>query len=133
MNEAVEVVTAYMLSKRFDTAEDRAEYVAWALSKEDNWPFRYERVVETEDGTIVSVVCSEPSLTIDQLECQQNTHGAYQSTLVSRTLAYHLRRINLRGEQIRDTPCNALALATTAVRHPFHTCCMIDLTLAVKG
>ena len=109
----------YMLSKHFDTAKDHAKYVAWALSKDNNWPFWYKRVVETEDGTIVSVVCSEPCCTTDQLQCQQNMHGAYQSTLVSQMFAYHLRRINLHGEQICDTPCNALVLAMTAVCHPF--------------
>nr|VWO95425.1 Serine protease sat autotransporter (EC [Cleaved into: Serine protease sat (Secreted autotransporter toxin sat), Serine protease sat translocator] [Ganoderma boninense] len=96
-NEAVDVVTAYLLSKHLDTAEDRAEYVAWALSPEDNWPFRFERVVEVRDGEV------------------QKIHGAYQSTVISRTFAYHLKRINVRGEQIRDHPCNALALVTTAV------------------
>ncbi|KAM5544321.1 hypothetical protein V8D89_001981 [Ganoderma adspersum] len=95
-NEAIIVVTAYMLSKRFDTSGDRAEYVAWALSPKDNWPFRFERVVEDEDGKV-------------------KTHGAYQGTLISRTFAYHLKRINLCGDQIRDHPCNALALTTTAV------------------
>lgn len=39
-------------SKRFDTAEDRAEYVPWALSRKDNWPFWYERILETEGGNI---------------------------------------------------------------------------------
>ena len=53
-NEAIEVVTTYMLSKRFESPDERAEYVNWALSEKDNWPFRYERVVETEDSAIVS-------------------------------------------------------------------------------
>ena len=52
--EAIEVVTAYMLSKHFESPEERVEYVNWALSEKDNWPFRYERVVETEDNMIVS-------------------------------------------------------------------------------
>ena len=53
-NEAIIVVTAYMLSKRFNTSKDRAEYITWALSEKDNWPFRFERVVETDNGTMVS-------------------------------------------------------------------------------
>ncbi|KAI1782778.1 hypothetical protein LXA43DRAFT_1068291 [Ganoderma leucocontextum] len=95
-NEAIDVVTTYMLSRRFEGTEARADYVSWALSEKDNWPFRYSRVVETEDGMI-------------------KNYGAYQSTLVSRVLAYHLKRIHISANQIRDHPCNALALAVTAV------------------
>lgn len=52
--EAVDVVSDYLLSERFKTSEDRAAYVAWALS--DTYPFRYIRVVE-EDGTVVRIRC----------------------------------------------------------------------------
>ncbi|KAI1782866.1 hypothetical protein LXA43DRAFT_1103315 [Ganoderma leucocontextum] len=52
-NHAFEVVTTYMLSKRFETAEEHVEYVKWALSEKDSWPFRYARVEEAEDHTIV--------------------------------------------------------------------------------
>ncbi|KAM5535293.1 hypothetical protein V8D89_010978 [Ganoderma adspersum] len=95
-NEAIEVVMAYMLSKRFESPEERVEYVNWALSEKDNWPFRYERVVETEDNVI-------------------KFYGAYQGTLISRVLAYHVKRIGIPVARIRDYPCNALTLATTAV------------------
>ena len=53
-NEAIEVVTVYMISKRFESPQERVEYVHWVLSEKDNWSFRYERVVETEDNAIVS-------------------------------------------------------------------------------
>ncbi|KAI1790339.1 hypothetical protein LXA43DRAFT_1062147 [Ganoderma leucocontextum] len=95
-NHAFEVVTTYMLSKRFETAEERVEYVKWALSEKDSWPFRYARVEEAEDHTIKG-------------------YGAYQGTLVSRAFAYHLKRINIPADRIRDHPCNALALSTVAV------------------
>ena len=43
-------------------------------------------------------------------------HGVYQHKLILQTLAYHIKRIQLSANQIKDYPCNALALATTAVR-----------------
>lgn len=53
--------------------------------------------------------------------CSKTKIGIYQSKLIARTFAYHLRRIGLRADQIRDYPCNALALATTAV------CAMVSI------
>ncbi|KAI0349154.1 hypothetical protein OH77DRAFT_1432310 [Trametes cingulata] len=86
-----------MQSERFSSADDRAEYIAWALSGVDGYPFRYERVSDPAlDGKITKT-------------------GIYQSKIIARTFAYHLRRIGLRADQVRDCPCNALALATTAV------------------
>ncbi|KAI0348873.1 hypothetical protein OH77DRAFT_1432545 [Trametes cingulata] len=96
-NQAIEVVGAYMQSARFSTMDDRAEYVSWALSEAAGYPFRYERVSSPDsDGKVTKT-------------------GIYQSKIIARTFAYHLRRIGLRSEQLRDWPCNALALVTTAV------------------
>ncbi|KAI0666051.1 hypothetical protein C8Q78DRAFT_1083304 [Trametes maxima] len=95
-NEAIEVVTAYLQSKRFSTNDDRAEFVAWALSSEQDYPFRYACTTSSAGDQMVMI-------------------GIYRSKLIGRTFAYHLRRIGLRADQMRDWPCNALALATTAV------------------
>ena len=45
-----------MTSKHFKCAEDRMDYVDWALSEKDDlkWLFCYEQVMEDEDGTTVS-------------------------------------------------------------------------------
>ncbi|KAI0324377.1 hypothetical protein GY45DRAFT_1375605 [Cubamyces sp. BRFM 1775] len=95
-NEAIEVVGRYLLSRRFATTEARATYVAWALDEDLGFPFRYAQVWDDDEGIL-------------------RKSGAYQSKLVIHTFTYHIRRINMRAEQIRDWPCNALALATTAV------------------
>ncbi|KAI9069060.1 hypothetical protein FKP32DRAFT_1671709 [Trametes sanguinea] len=96
-NKAVEVVCHFMRSRRFKNApEARKEWVEWALSDERRYPFRYGEVTITAGG-------------------QQKRSGIYQGKLIVKTLAYHIKRIQMRADQIRDHPCNALALATTAV------------------
>lgn len=54
--EAIDVVSEYLLSARFATAEDRASYVVWALG--ETYPFRYIRIVHEDDGTVVSISVS---------------------------------------------------------------------------
>ncbi|KAI0360031.1 hypothetical protein OH77DRAFT_1517593 [Trametes cingulata] len=94
--KAVDVVFDFMQSRRFrNSPESRREWVAWALSDEERYPFRYAKVIATDDGWKRS--------------------GFYQGKLVVKTLSYHVKRIQKRADQIRDHPCNALALATTAV------------------
>ncbi|KAI0823781.1 hypothetical protein BC628DRAFT_1339862 [Trametes gibbosa] len=83
-----------------DVVKDRASYITWALG--ETYPFRYIRIVHEDDGTVFD-------------EYSQKNLGAYQGTLVARTFAYHIQRIKMRTDQIRDWPCNALALSTTAV------------------
>ncbi|KAI0669683.1 hypothetical protein C8Q78DRAFT_992754 [Trametes maxima] len=85
--EALDVVNEYMQSRRFTSAEERADFIAWALtdSQELKYPFRYEKI------------------------------DVYQGKLIACTFSYHLRRTGLRADQFRDYPCNALALATTAI------------------
>ncbi|PIL30263.1 hypothetical protein GSI_07441 [Ganoderma sinense ZZ0214-1] len=96
-NEAVEVVSRYMQSRRFPSAEARAEYVAWATRPENGYLFRYERIALGDDGKTLK------------------KHGLYQGTLIAETFVYHLTHIGKTAEQIRDWPCNALALTTAAV------------------
>ncbi|KAI0647707.1 hypothetical protein C8Q79DRAFT_1043120 [Trametes meyenii] len=98
-NEAIEVVNRYMQSEHFSTTEERADFVAWALtnSQEMQYPFRYYRVyTDPKDGTL-------------------DKQSVYEGKLVAYTFGYHLRRTGLRADRFRDFPCNALALATTAV------------------
>ncbi|RDX41935.1 hypothetical protein OH76DRAFT_1422804 [Lentinus brumalis] len=96
--EAIEVVSKYMMSRRFTGREERKEWVHWALDPKA-FPFRYEKVVQTADGEVAL----------------QKKYGIYQHKFILKTLAYHLKRIQIPVEQIKDYPCNALALATTAV------------------
>lgn len=63
-----------------------------------------------------SLIAASVSANSYTLVTSQMNIGAYQGTLIARTFAYHIQRIKMRGDQIRDWPCNALALATTAVR-----------------
>ncbi|KAI0669673.1 hypothetical protein C8Q78DRAFT_1080367 [Trametes maxima] len=97
--EALDVVNEYMQSRRFTSAEERADFIAWALtdSQELKYPFRYVRVfTNPRDGTLEKI-------------------DVYQGKLIACTFSYHLRRTGLRADQFRDYPCNALALATTAI------------------
>ncbi len=59
-NEAIEVVSGYLQSRRFDTAADRAEYVTWALQDTENlsFPFRFAVVEQEKDGSYVSLITS---------------------------------------------------------------------------
>ncbi|OJT08204.1 hypothetical protein TRAPUB_900 [Trametes pubescens] len=77
-------------------AVDVVYHVAWALDEARGYLFRYGEAFDNVDGTTTKI-------------------AIYQSKLIARTLAYHLCRIGLRADQIHDYPCNALALATTAV------------------
>ncbi|KAI0631783.1 hypothetical protein C8Q77DRAFT_1228708 [Trametes polyzona] len=96
---AIEVVNRFMNSCRFrGSPQKRAEWVQWALSAEKWYPFRYGYVEERPN-------------TAGKL---RHTHP-YQGKLVVQTFAHHLRRVQRRAHQVRDHPCNALALVTTAV------------------
>ncbi|KAI0639527.1 hypothetical protein C8Q77DRAFT_71063 [Trametes polyzona] len=95
--EAMTAVAVFMRSRRFKhSPEARAAYVEWALSEDLGFPFRYEKIIETPTG-------------------REKRIGAYRNKLIVRTLGYHLKRIMIRAENIHDHPCNALALAVTAV------------------
>lgn len=54
-NEVVEVVSRYMQSRRFDSADARAEYVNWVISETNGCPFRYERITQDDDGKMASI------------------------------------------------------------------------------
>ncbi|KAI0704507.1 hypothetical protein C8T65DRAFT_696547 [Cerioporus squamosus] len=98
--EALHAVSKFMLSRRFAGPDDRKEWVQWALNPK-TFPFRYERVENTDKG--------------------EKKYGIYQNKLILYTLGYHIKRIQLPANMIRDHPCNALALATTAVERALRT------------
>ncbi|RPD53918.1 hypothetical protein L226DRAFT_525882 [Lentinus tigrinus ALCF2SS1-7] len=98
--EAIHAVSKFMSSRRFTGSDDRKEWVQWALDPK-TFPFRYERVEKTANG--------------------EKKYGIYQNKLILYTLGYHLKRIQLPAQTIRDHPCNALALATTAVERALRT------------
>ncbi|KAI0759213.1 hypothetical protein BD413DRAFT_599026 [Trametes elegans] len=97
-SEAVNAVNKFMRSARFKhSPAERAKWVAWTLSEEHGFPFRYEKVLTTHTDTTRKV-------------------GAYRHKLVVKTLAYHVKRVQKPVDQMREhPPHNALALAVTAV------------------
>ncbi|KAI0629757.1 hypothetical protein C8Q77DRAFT_1212139 [Trametes polyzona] len=96
---AIEVVNRFMNSRRFrGSPQKRAEWVQWALSAEKWYPFRYGYVEERPN-----------------MPGKLRHARPYQGKLVIQTFAHHLRRVQRRAHQVRDHPCNALALVTTAV------------------
>ena len=62
-NKAIDVVTKFMTSQRhFKDTDARMNWVEWALNPK-TYPFRYEKVVKTCDGSEVRSVSLGPTVT----------------------------------------------------------------------
>ena len=106
---------------QYASAEDRANFVEWAIPAEDEEPspFTWASVDETDGDNIVNT-SPLPSTHTNKYQVYK---GSFQSPVILATFSAHLASISQLPSDmlIDDAPEGALSMATTSVRQTFIT------------
>ena len=107
---------------QYASAEDRANFVEWAIPSDDEEPspFTWASVDEADSDHIVSI-CYFAHLFFSQIYSYkfQVYKGSFQSYIVIATFSAHIASIShLPSDMlINNAPSGALSMATTSVGH----------------
>lgn len=104
-----------MNSSEFETADDRASYVSFALDKDYKMPFQYELI----DDTGVRYFFPSSISLDDMPKFVQKGHGTFRSDQVLQVFGHHLTKATVAftlDEYRGKRPVGALAMSVAAVR-----------------